>query len=96
LNPARSFGPAIFTEAIKAGTPDWQNPLLYLIYFVGPFIGSIIAVLLYQLFRDVPELGEELDEAEEIEELEVEEELIFKEPVKKATRKPAVRKTTKK
>ena len=48
LNPARSFGPAIFTEAIKAGTPDWQNPMLYLIYFVGPFIGAILAVLVYQ------------------------------------------------
>ena len=96
LNPARSFGPAIFTEAIKAGTPDWRNPMLYLIYFVGPFIGSIVAVLLYQLFRAEPELREEIDEAEEVEELEVEEELIIEAPVKKTTRKPSVRKTTKK
>ena len=92
LNPARSFGPAIFTEAIKAGTPDWQNPMLYLIYFVGPFIGSIVAVLLYQMFKSEPSLDEEL---EEVEELEVIEEIIVEEPVKKTARKPAVRKSTK-
>lgn len=44
LNPARSFGPAIFTQALKEGTPDWQNPMLYLIFFIGPFIGAIVAV----------------------------------------------------
>jgi MIP family channel proteins len=87
LNPARSFGPAIFTEAIKAGTPDWQNPMLYLIYFVGPSIGSIVAVLLYQPFRAELEPGEEMAEAEEVEELEVVEEVIIEKPAKKTTRR---------
>jgi len=93
LNPARSFGPALFTEAIKAGTPDWQNPMLYLIYFVGPFIGSIIAVLLYQVFKSEPEMSDEL---EKVEELEVVEKVIIEEPVKKTVRKPAARTSTKK
>jgi MIP family channel proteins len=89
LNPARSFGPAIFTQAIKAGTPDWQNPMMYLIYFVGPFLGAIVAVLLYQFFSAEPAVAEEADEIEEA----VVEEIVVEEPVKK---KPAVRKSTKK
>jgi MIP family channel proteins len=96
LNPARSFGPAIFTSAIESGTPDWKNPTLYLVYFVGPFIGSIIAVLLYQLFKSETVISEEIIEVEEIEESDVVDEMIIEEPVKKTTRKPAVRKPAKK
>lgn len=91
LNPARSFGPAIFTQALKEGTPDWQNPMLYLIYFVGPFIGAIVAVLIYQ-FLSAPTVTEEdevdFEEVEEVEEVVVVEE----KPAKKA----AARKSTKK
>jgi hypothetical protein len=89
LNPARSFGPAIFTQVIKAGTPDWQNPMLYLIYFVGPFIGAILAVLIYQFLSAEPAVVEEIDE---VEEAVVEEIVVVEEPVKK---KLTVRKTTK-
>jgi len=89
LNPARSFGPAIFTQAIKAGTPDWQNPMLYLIYFVGPFLGAIVAVLLYRFFSAEPAIVEEADEIEEV----MVEEVMVEEPVKK---KPVARKSTKK
>ncbi|MEP7133626.1 MAG: aquaporin [Chloroflexota bacterium] len=89
MNPARSFGPAIFTQAIKAGTPDWQNPNLYLIYFVGPFIGAILAVLVYQLLSAESVSVEEYDE---IEEVEVEEVIVEEKPAKK----PAARKSTKK
>lgn len=46
LNPARSFGPAIFTQAL--GRAQFANPMLYLIFFIGPFIGAIVAVLIYQ------------------------------------------------
>ena len=91
LNPARSFGPAIFTQALKEGTPDWQNPMLYLIYFVGPFIGAIIAVLIYQ-FLSAPTVTEEdevdFEEVEEVEEVVVVEE--------KPAKKTAARKSTKK
>ncbi len=89
MNPARSFGPAIFTEAIKAGTPDWQNPMLYLIYFVGPFIGAILAVLVYQFLSAESAVVEEDDE---IEVAEVEEVVVEEKPAKK----PAVRKSMKK
>jgi MIP family channel proteins len=70
LNPARSFGPAIFTSAINASKPDLQNPMLYLVYFVGPFLGAILAVLLYQFFKVdlvVDEAGD-LEEEDELEE----------------------------
>ena len=91
LNPARSFGPAIFTQALKEGTPDWQNPMLYLIYFVGPFIGAIVAVLIYQ-FLSAPTVTEEdevdFEEVEEVEEVVVVEE--------KPAKKTAARKSTKK
>ena len=89
LNPARSFGPAIFTSAITSGRPDLQNPMLYLVYFVGPFLGAILAALLYQFFKfdfvvnedetDQPEENEDLDESDR----EVVEDEDVEEPVHK-------------
>jgi len=97
LNPARSFGPAIFTEAIKAGTLDWRNPSLYLIYFVGPFIGAIVAALLYQFFKFEPVMIDDMEDEEEVQvEMEVKEfveEAVWEEPVKKTVRKTAARKS---
>ena len=93
LNPARSFGPAVFTSAISAGTPDYQNPMFYVIYFVGPFLGSLLAVGLYQFFRYQPMTMDDFEDDED-DEMEVMAEVID-EPVKKpAARKPAARKTT--
>ena len=89
LNPARSFGPAIFTQALKEGTPDWQNPMLYLIYFVGPFIGAVVAVLVYQLLSAE---SVSVEEDADFEEMEVEEIIVEEKPA----RKPAARKSTKK
>jgi MIP family channel proteins len=91
LNPARSFGPAIFTSAVTAGTPDFQNPMFYLIYFVGPFIGSVIAVLLYQFFKYEFVTSADLED-EDDEEVE---EIVVEEVVEKPARKPAARKSTK-
>jgi hypothetical protein len=79
LNPARSFGPAIFTSALTAGTPDYQNYLLYLVYFIGPFLGSILAVSVYQFLSSAP-ASEDEDEEEEVEETE-EEDVEIEEPV---------------
>jgi MIP family channel proteins len=90
MNPARSFGPAIFTSVIKAGTPDWQNPTLYLIYFVGPLLGAIVAVLLYQFLSAEPAVVEE-ETDDDVEEMLVEEVVV-----EKPTKKPAARKSTKK
>lgn len=66
LNPARSFGPALFTSVIASGTPDYQNYLLYLVYFIGPFLGSILAVSLYQFLKSEP-VSDEEDEEDEVE-----------------------------
>lgn len=60
LNPARTFGPALFTG-------DWKTPTLYLIYFLGPLLGSLIAVAAYQFFISEDKLEveeEELDDDE--------------------------------
>jgi MIP family channel proteins len=72
LNPARSFGPAIFTSALEVGKFDYQNSMLYLIYFVGPFLGSLLAVALYQFFTYEPLSSDdiEIEEDEEAEEVE--------------------------
>ena len=90
LNPARSFGPALFNSVLDAARLDVQNPTFYLIYFMGPFIGSIVAVLLYQVFKYEPV---NIDDDEE---MEVVGEVVVEEPVKKPVRKPAARKSTKK
>ncbi|MFN8383608.1 MAG: aquaporin [Anaerolineales bacterium] len=79
LNPARTFGPAIF-----AG-PSYTNVYTYVIYLFGPLIGATLAVLAYNFLNGID------DEVEEIEEVEP---VVEEEPVKK-TKKPAVRKTVK-
>ena len=73
LNPARSFGPAIFSSALTAGKPDYQNYLLYLAYFIGPLLGAVLAVSLYQFLSSEPALEEEEESEEEETEEEVEE-----------------------
>ena len=91
LNPARSFGPAVFTSAITAGTPDFQNPMFYLVYFVGPFIGSVVAMILYRFFKYEFVTSEDIDDDEEKEEDVV---VVVEEPKEKPARKPAARKST--
>jgi len=91
VNPARSFGPAVFSSVLDAGKLDIQNPMLYLIYFVGPFVGSIVAVLLYKFFKYEPVTR---DEIEDVEVVEFVEEVVVEKPVKKPARKPAARKST--
>jgi glycerol uptake facilitator protein len=54
LNPARTFGPDL-VQSIFGGQVEWsQFPL----YIIGPFIGSIVAAVVYDLVvrpREVPE-----------------------------------------
>ena len=44
LNPARTFGPALFTG-------DFANPMTYVIYFVGPLAGSAVAVASFKFLN---------------------------------------------
>ena len=44
LNPARTFGPALFTGAAA-------NPMTYMIYFAGPFLGAAIATGIFKFFN---------------------------------------------
>lgn len=62
LNPARTFGPAAVSGAAR-------DPMLYLIYFVGPLLGAAVAVGVYKLLNtpditDEPELEPIPDVAE--------------------------------
>ncbi len=43
LNPARTFGPALYTGALA-------NANTYLIYLVGPFLGAAAAAFLFKFF----------------------------------------------
>lgn len=77
LNPARTFGPAVFTGS-------WNNPMTYMIYFLGPLFGATIAVVAYQFFS----------KEDNVEDVEVVEEKPA--PAKKPAKKATARKTTKK
>jgi len=44
LNPARTFGPALFTG-------DAAKPMTYLIYFAGPLLGSALAVGIFKFLN---------------------------------------------
>jgi MIP family channel proteins len=92
LNPARTFGPAAVAGTAREGT-------MYLVYFLGPLLGSAIAVGAYRLLN-TPESGPDLEpipdvdetlEDEEIdemdEEIEDEEEAIEAEQRKQSTRR---------
>ena len=84
LNPARTFGPAVFTDT-------WKEPMTYMIYFLGPLFGSTLAVLMYQFF------SKENEELVEVEEMEEKPAPAKKPAARKTTaRKTTARKTTKK
>jgi aquaporin Z len=60
LNPARTFGPALFSE------PSLADPYTYVIYFFGPLLGATLAVMLNN-FLNPTEDEEDEEEMEEIE-----------------------------
>ena len=67
LNPARTFGPAAV-----AGTA--QDGMMYLIYFLGPLLGSAIAVGAFRLLH-TPESGPDLEPIPDIDDALEEEEV---------------------
>jgi MIP family channel proteins len=48
LNPARTFGPALFSG------PDLANPLTYVIYFLAPLIGATLALIVFRFLNGEP------------------------------------------
>lgn len=63
LNPARTFGPAVVTGS-------WNDPMTYMIYFLGPLFGATLAVLVYQFLSKEDEDFDEMDDIDEFEEVE--------------------------
>ncbi|MDL1909660.1 aquaporin [Chloroflexi bacterium CFX6] len=45
LNPARTFGPALYAS------PDLANPMTYVIYFAGPLLGAALAVGVFKFLN---------------------------------------------
>ena len=87
LNPARTFGPALFSA------PSISNVYTYVIYFFGPLVGSTFAVLVFN-FLDKPEdsVDDFLDDDDEDD---IDEVLIVEEePAPVKTKKPATRRKT--
>jgi MIP family channel proteins len=66
LNPARTFGPAAV-----AGTA--QDGMMYLVYFLGPLLGSAIAVGAYRLLEPT-ELGPDEEPIPDIDDAPIDEE----------------------
>jgi len=62
LNPARTFGPAIYTD------PSYANVYTYVIYLFGPLIGATLAVMAFQFLSDEgkPEVLEEIPEEKSV------------------------------
>jgi MIP family channel proteins len=87
LNPARTFGPAAV-----AGTAS--NGMMYLIYFLGPLIGSAVAVAAYRLLN-TPENEPELEPIPDVADAPIDEEFDDDEVVEEelVESKPATRKT---
>jgi MIP family channel proteins len=84
LNPARTFGLAIFAA------PSLTNVYTYVIYLFGPLIGSTLAVIVFNFFNGESDV-EEIEEIDEVEVIEIIEEVVVeKAPAK--VRKPTVRK----
>jgi len=59
LNPARTFGIAIFVG------PSYTNVYTYVIYLFGPLIGATLAVLVYNFLNDIKD-EEEVEELEPV------------------------------
>jgi MIP family channel proteins len=85
LNPARTFGPAAVAGAAGSG-------MMYLIYFVGPFLGAALAVGVYKLLN-TDEAGPDLDPIPDVAEAPIEDEDA---ELKPRVGIDAVRRTTKK
>jgi len=66
LNPARTFGPAAVAGAARDG-------MLYLIYFLGPLLGSAIAVGAYRLLQ-TEATGPDLEPIPDVDEVPADEE----------------------
>ncbi len=84
LNPARTFGPALFSK------PDITSVYTYVIYFLGPLLGATFAVFLFRFFTKTEE--EFYDDEIIVEDVEIIEEEVI--PVK--AKKPAARKKAQK
>jgi MIP family channel proteins len=65
LNPARTFGPAAVAGTARDG-------MMYLIYFLGPLLGSAIAVGAYRLIE--PDDGPDLEPIPDVDEASADEE----------------------
>jgi MIP family channel proteins len=73
LNPARTFGPAAV-----AGTA--RNGMMYLIYFLGPLLGSAIAVGAYRLL-ETDESGPDMEAIPDVDDTSDDEEVEEREAV---------------
>jgi glycerol uptake facilitator-like aquaporin len=73
LNPARTFGPAVVSGAVG-------NGMMYLIYFLGPFVGSAVAVAAFRLLNTA-EPTPELEPIPDVSEASLREEPDDEEPV---------------
>lgn len=78
LNPARTFGPALFAQ------PSLVDPYTYVIYLFGPLIGATLALIVYNFLTSTDETSEEEIVVAEV----VEEPVKAKKPaVRKTTKK---------
>lgn len=63
INPTRSFGPAV-VASMKYETFEWDD---HWVFWVGPLLGSLMAVGMYKVMNILPDGGESTKKAAETE-----------------------------
>jgi glycerol uptake facilitator protein len=64
INPARDFGPRLFTLTAGFRNTGFETPHVFLVPIIGPYLGGLLGALIYDLGIR-PHLPAELEPAKD-------------------------------